>query len=220
MVTCLLCGLEFGSISEIHLRKKHNGMTSAEYLKIDGAKLWDGPRRKLKVPGAPHAKCSREDCDNRVKRAGDMYCDRKCRGVVENRIRAAATHCPRGHELTEENVRYNKKGNWICKACCRADGVKYVGKYKNTNRSWHLRSTYGISIEDYELILDIQDGVCAICLAKPGDNRLSVDHCHKTGQVRGLLCQLCNLAIGQFGDDLQKLRSACYYLEDHGSVCE
>lgn len=220
MVNCLLCGKEYGSISEIHLRKKHNGMTSAEYMLLDGAKLWDGPRRKLKVPGAPHAKCAREDCDNLVKRVGTLYCDRLCRGTVEKRIRAVATHCTNGHELTEENIRYDKKGNWVCKVCHRGWSSKFKSKYEKPDHASHILRTFGLTIEDYEAILDAQDGACAICLQPPGKMNLSVDHCHKTGMVRGLLCQLCNLALGQFGDNLQKLRSACYYLEDYGVVCE
>ena len=56
-----------------------------------------------------------------------------------------------------------------------------------------------------------QDGRCAICGAVSG--RLFVDHCHTTGNVRGLLCVACNNALGQFRDSVSALRRAIDYLE-------
>lgn len=60
---------------------------------------------------------------------------------------------------------------------------------------------YGISGEDYERLLAAQNGTCAICQQKQ-ERLLSVDHCHKSGAVRGLLCVKCNSALGMIGDDL------------------
>lgn len=61
-----------------------------------------------------------------------------------------------------------------------------------------LKSRYGITLEDYEALLAKQNGVCAICEqpCKTGE-RLSVDHNHATGVVRGLLCRGCNFRLGQ-----------------------
>ena|ERR1017187_305861 len=71
----------------------------------------------------------------------------------------------------------------------------------------------------YNLMIEAQRNRCAIC-DKPetrtqnGKTRnLSIDHCHKTGTVRGLLCFKCNLAIGQFGDDIEHLMASIKYLE-------
>ena len=58
-----------------------------------------------------------------------------------------------------------------------------------------------------------QGGVCGICKRKPGKRRLCVDHDHKTGQVRGLLCGRCNSGNGFYGDDPRLTRAATAYLE-------
>ena len=55
--------------------------------------------------------------------------------------------------------------------------------------------------DEYEAMLEAQGGVCAICKEKPKGSRLSVDHVHGTDQVRGLLCNLCNPALGLFKDN-------------------
>lgn len=54
-----------------------------------------------------------------------------------------------------------------------------------------IKATYNITREEYQLILAHQGGCCAICQRRPR-YRLAVDHCHRTGLVRGLLCKLCN----------------------------
>jgi hypothetical protein len=90
-----------------------------------------------------------------------------------------------------------------------------------------LRRCFGIGLEQYSQILDAQDGKCAICRQPETQIRngrlkaLSVDHCHDSGRVRGLLCCDCNQAIGKFKDDPSLLRKAAEYLEsatNDGSV--
>lgn len=72
---------------------------------------------------------------------------------------------------------------------------------------------YGISLKGYERLLAEQDGLCAICFGPPDDNRkLSIDHCHETGKVRGLLCTRCNMGLGYFRDAPNVLESAIGYL--------
>jgi hypothetical protein len=80
--------------------------------------------------------------------------------------------------------------------------------------------------EEYYERLEAQNGGCAICGATEteskghkakfdGSGRLSVDHCHSTGRIRGLLCAECNRALGLFKDSLNVLRSAVRYMETH-----
>ena len=80
----------------------------------------------------------------------------------------------------------------------------------------YLRRHYGISLADYEDILDEQGGKCAICLCKPRTRVLAVDHDHLTGRVRGLLCGRCNHGLLQFAqEDTLILRRAIEYLLKH-----
>jgi hypothetical protein len=115
-----------------------------------------------------------------------------------------------------------------CKECARkghaawADQNKkklaeYARCYRLNNPDYglriDLRRAYGLELEDYKKLLDQQDGTCAICKGTCSRNpRLSVDHCHETGQVRGLLCNDCNLGLGKFRDDRDLLLTAAAYL--------
>ena len=79
-------------------------------------------------------------------------------------------------------------------------------------RRYHVK--YGISIEQYEKALDQQKGVCKICGRPPKRLRLAVDHDHKTGRVRGLLCMRCNRRLLGRGLEIAWLhRKAAEYLE-------
>lgn len=83
------------------------------------------------------------------------------------------------------------------------------------DRKKFLKLRYGISLDDYNELLLTQGGCCKICKLKAEDNFrgiLYVDHCHKTGKIRGLLCDLCNKAIGLFKDDISLLAEAINYL--------
>lgn len=71
---------------------------------------------------------------------------------------------------------------------------------------------YGITPEQYTAMAEAQSGRCAICSIKP-NRELDIDHCHKTGKVRGLLCSNCNKAIGSFKDNTDILMSAIRYLQ-------
>lgn len=80
----------------------------------------------------------------------------------------------------------------------------------------YLRQQFGLSMSDYAQMLAAQSGVCAICenTCSTGQ-RLSVDHDHGTGKVRGLLCRKCNTAIGFLKDDPMLAERALDYLKEH-----
>jgi len=99
----------------------------------------------------------------------------------------------------------------------RCDGCKvetYRGRYRSKSREWRLQNYYGIGQDEYERILRVQGGCCAICKRLPseGEKAFAVDHCHKSGRVRGVLCHSCNLALGVFKDDLINVRATISYL--------
>jgi len=79
-----------------------------------------------------------------------------------------------------------------------------------------LKGRYGITSAEYDQMLKEQNGKCAICGSGKDENRgnfLSVDHCHKTGIVRGLLCNMCNRGIGMLQDDVSIVTKAAEYLK-------
>lgn len=83
-----------------------------------------------------------------------------------------------------------------------------------------LFKQYKIRTEDYNRMLDKQNGVCAICgereksIAHTSNKirRLTVDHCHTTGKIRGILCSRCNRGLGFFKDNADNLKKAIHYL--------
>lgn len=72
-----------------------------------------------------------------------------------------------------------------------------------------------MTVEVYESLLSEQKGVCAICSRAEVGKKLCVDHNHKTGKVRGLLCALCNQSIGMLQEDVNVLQKAIEYLRIH-----
>lgn len=80
---------------------------------------------------------------------------------------------------------------------------------------WALRRRYGISLADFNALLEGQGGRCAICrTSTPPVRGWTVDHCHDSGRVRGVLCFNCNVAIGHLKDDPAVAEAAAQYLSD------
>lgn len=119
----------------------------------------------------------------------------------------------------------NKGRLKLCGECLRkaarkrARNAKYYEKpkYKIRCRKWRLETYYGLSLENYETMLKVQNGVCAICGKTNGKKPLVVDHSHRLNKIRGLLCDKCNRAIGTFNDDPHILQKAILYLKDGGN---
>ena len=80
-----------------------------------------------------------------------------------------------------------------------------------------LKTNYGITVDQYNEMFQSQEGKCSICRTHQSSlsRRLSVDHDHKTGKVRSLLCNFCNTAIGSFKDSTDLLNRAIEYLQKH-----
>ena len=116
-----------------------------------------------------------------------------------------------------------KKPRSDCKQCVNAKAAKrwdsdeeFRTRGKKRSRVHALKSFYGISEDDYERMFREQEGKCAICSAmEPGHSRTKfcVDHDHKSGAVRGLLCVDCNTTLGKFNDEIERFYKAARYLE-------
>jgi len=142
--------------------------------------------------------------------------------------------CPRCNTwlpLSKFRQRSATKYESWCRCCFNAyvleryhtDPQKREQKLKN-----NLRTMYGISLSEYVTLLEAQGGVCAIC-KQPEETldsrtkqrkRLVVDHDHRTGKVRGLLCQSCNSAIGFLEKKLDHLDSIVVYLHASSTDAE
>lgn len=101
----------------------------------------------------------------------------------------------------------------------------YDREYRQRNaeheRELNYKRSYesGVTVADYDRMFAEQDGRCAICKGLPSRTKhLHIDHCHETNCVRGLLCDSCNLGIGKFGDDPQRLKRAAEYLRHWTTV--
>lgn len=98
---------------------------------------------------------------------------------------------------------------------CATHHREAVKAAKKRRHDAYVAKTYGVSRGFYQLLLEAQDGRCAICRKATGRaRRLAVDHCHKTGDPRGLLCYHCNRVVGLWGDDPEVFRRAARYLVD------
>jgi hypothetical protein len=101
--------------------------------------------------------------------------------------------------------------------CVPAHLTRQAARYpeeKDGQRERQFLKKYGITVAEYDQMLKAQDGVCARCQQLPtGPLRLAVDHCHKTGRVRGLLCGPCNTYLGRLEANLEQLQSDLDYLK-------
>ncbi len=112
-------------------------------------------------------------------------------------------------------LNYTKKsGMRIYRRICNAHHRSKYPVSSEAQRRWYLKKKYGLSLEDFQIMFDIQGGVCAICGEAEVKQLLSVDHDHKTDKVRGLLCHLCNTGLGYFRDRPDLLSKAQRYLKE------
>jgi hypothetical protein len=96
-----------------------------------------------------------------------------------------------------------------------AYAAAYRAKRKKTARRRGLKARYGLTVQDYNALIKVQGGVCAICKEPPRGQHLSVDHDHKTGQIRGLLCNECNSGLGKFKDSISLMAEGIKYLREN-----
>jgi hypothetical protein len=144
--------------------------------------------------------------------AKDRMAERRARGLDPNYSgigkgtnNSSKTHCPQGHEYTEENTYITPKGSRVCRTCMKTNSrVQVLKKYQMTS-------------EDFEILLELQNGLCYACdrdLSELSERDIQIDHnhicCNKDGScgkcVRGIICGECNRGIARFKEDSNLLR--------------
>jgi len=103
-----------------------------------------------------------------------------------------------------------------CRSCYSLKGKKRYKENKHKHQDYKRKKKFGLGKLEYQKLLMAQNNTCAICGIKfPKGKDPSVDHDHKTGIVRGLLCSNCNLGLGHFKDDIEVFLKAIQYLKLH-----
>jgi len=164
-------------------------------------------------------KCKRQECGKearlRVSKRGTapVYCSIACqvRQRRKDRTRRPCMHCSkmftpgRTGAVAEFCSRYCREASWA-----RGHAEQRSLRYHRSS----LARRYGLSISEYTAMFKAQNGRCAICAVDHRllKRRLAVDHDHKTGRVRGLLCSSCNTGLGHFKHSLGVVETALNYL--------
>ena len=109
---------------------------------------------------------------------------------------------------------YNKAYKINNKISISKKAKEYYRKRKDKYKELHLKRTYNLTTEEYNKLFTLQEGKCKCCKTHQTEFKkaLFVDHNHKTGEVRGLLCCNCNLAIGLVKEDINTLLEIIDYL--------
>lgn len=174
--------------------------------------------------------CSEEDCEEPV------HCRKLCynhyRRLWRQEIRQPgyASRRPPRHRLTQINqvaktatcsvcgagteIKFKRKpAGWRCRTVVRAERKTYRqginGRQAHQRQNRALR--YQLTEQQYAAMVRQHQGRCRLCRRR--ENKLRIDHCHKTGRVRGLLCHDCNVGLGWFRDNPEVLRRAARYIE-------
>lgn len=147
----------------------------------------------------------------------DRVLARTERGRERERIQKRAAYAADPERYREKRKKYRQANKGSVAAYMKG----YHEKNKDRITLRDIGRRYGLNPAQYQDLLEQQDSRCAICrreetaldhrTGKP--RRLSIDHDHATGEVRGLLCRTCNSALSYFGEDADRLRAAVAYLE-------
>lgn len=132
--------------------------------------------------------------------------------------------CKETKSLTEYYVKLDgrdgkKYYDSYCRKCSMQRQKEYIQKQSpEYRRNLQLKTLYGITIEEFNKMLEEQGGVCAICKQPETEGKmgkLTMDHDHETGYNRQILCGMCNRGLGHFKDNPELLRAAANYIEEH-----
>ncbi|MFD6149388.1 endonuclease domain-containing protein [Streptomyces sp. NPDC060243] len=170
--------------------------------------------------------CGNEGCSelarpSRLKGRVPLYCSKKCQGATERRRRKEAALAQterwcRECDQTKPIDQFTRPLAFYCRDCVSARNKERYVRAGGTDTAYErgLQYRYGMTMDEYNHRRWEQGSRCAICGEKP-EERLCVDHDHKTNAIRDLLCARCNHALGNAREDPAVLRAMADYLERH-----
>ncbi len=157
-----------------------------------------------------------DDLDQQVSAGHLLLESRVCRVCKEEK------NLLQDFYLSRKNAGLASSYSYECKECTVKRTTDYNKRNSSTVKSQYLKRNYGLTFDEFDAMLSKQDNSCAICgTTEPSKTRgrhkrFHVDHNPITGDVRGLLCKSCNLALSEVGSNLQTLKNMIEYLENHG----
>ena len=130
--------------------------------------------------------------------------------------------CPKcGEEKPTDDFYFQRRA---CKPCVREHQRRFRNAQPDYNHSRNLQRRYGLSVDEYQTLLANQNFACPICeveisntIEYKGKRPVAVDHNHETGDVRGILCSMCNLMLGHARENTSILYRAIVYLSERGA---
>lgn len=204
MKTCPRCATEKDLSAFNRDRSSHDGLFAwcrecANRQKAEGYRRNPGPAKARAA--AYRARSMAEDSDGFRQARKRYYQENR----AEIRARAKAARLADVEGIREQQREYYRKNQ-----------DAYVGRM--------TARRLGINLEEYQRLMAQAGGLCAICGKPPSGGRTStatgraklhLDHCHRSGRVRGFLCRSCNLGLGHFGDCHETMTKAVAYLRGH-----
>ena len=186
-----------GSVSAVRVRKKNYPAAQYVWQKVHGSQA----REPLVF--------SNGDCtDLRLANIITLR-ERTARGKAEKAAKRLLYRVCRNCGERKHAAEFNRM-KFTCDAC-------FPEVRKKKNRRALLRQEYNLTPECFDRMLADQEGKCAICSEEFGEATPNVDHCHTTGEVRGLLCTGCNTGLGHMRDDPARLEAGAAYLRRHST---
>lgn len=153
-----------------------------------------------------------------------IYCSRTCNASVLGRLKFPDQKpCKKCDRILPRSEFYPQKNSpnalrSICKYCHKKDSLIRGNRYRAEKPDYFRRKVaaqkHGITLSELDALFESVDHRCEICGVEvlADGRRLSIDHCHKTSRIRGILCNLCNRGLGMFGDSPDLLTKALAYL--------
>ena len=117
--------------------------------------------------------------------------------------------CDKEPEEFPRNRRTRTGRGTYCKPCHNARNRATIKRLYGNTRHYHLKQRFGIGTAEVDAMIEAQSGLCACCKVAPA---IHVDHDHRTGKVRAILCEPCNGGLGLFKDNPEIIRRAIAYL--------